>query len=155
MERIFDDLQTREVGIRNISSLKTVVSAEKTIREMKPFARLLHKTYASYLPVAFPIHYYGMPNGQIIVLFSRFYEIKFDGSGIEFVFALHKEFSYDYENEIIVAKRKTSSQRKIYAEMLDKPDEKIEIIFIKRGINSYGEAFQYLNQEARKMLARA
>ena len=115
---------------------------------MQNLAKLIHKTYASYLPTAFPAHYYGMPNGYIYVIFSRFYEIKFGGSGLEFVFAVHKEFKYDYEKEIVLLQEKLNIKTPVFAEQVDKPDPKINIVKICRGLNSYGEAINFLNNEA-------
>ena len=117
---------------------------------MKSIAKLIHKTYASYLPTAFPAHYYGMPNGKIYVLFSRFYEIKFGGSGLEFVFAIHKEFKYDYEKEIIIPKKKFMIKTPVFAEWLDKPDLKINVVKVCRDLNSYGEAINLLNKKKKK-----
>jgi hypothetical protein len=115
---------------------------------MQTLAKLIHHTYASYLPTAFPAHYYGMPNGRIYVIFSRFYEIRFGGSGLEFVFAVHKEFKYDYEREIIIPKKKLQTKTPVFAESVDKPNSKINIIKICRGLNSYGEAIKLLNTDA-------
>ena len=118
---------------------------------MKPLAKLIHKTYMSYLPTAFPAHFYGMPNGKVYLIYSRFYDVKFGESGLEFVFAIHKEFSYDYEKEKIVPSDKIKIKSPIFAESVDKPYPKIKILEINRGINSYGEALIFLNSEAQKM----
>lgn len=119
---------------------------------MQNVAKLIHRTYASYLPTAFPAHYYGMPNGKIYVIYSRFYEIRFSGSGLEFVFAEHKEFKYDYENEIVMPRKKFNIRTPVFAEQVDKPDLKINIVKICRGLNSYGEAFNLLNSEAQEII---
>ena len=118
---------------------------------MQTLAKLIHRTYASYLPTAFPAHYYGMPNGRIYVIYSRFYEIRFGGSGLEFVFAVHKEFKYDYEKEIIIPKKNFMIKMPVFAEQVDKPDLKFNIVKICRGLNSYGEAIKLLNAEAQEI----
>ena len=105
----------------------------------------------SYLPTAFPAHFYGMPNGKVYLIYSRFYDVKFGESGLEFVFAIHKEFSYDYEKEKIVPSGKIKIKSPVFAESIDKPHPKIKILEINRGINSYGEALIFLNSEAQKM----
>lgn len=115
---------------------------------MKSLAKLIHKTYISYLPTAFPAHFYGMPNGKVYLIFSRFYDIKFGKSGLEFIFAIHKEFSYDYEKEEILPTGKIRKNTPIFAESIDKPEPKIHILKISRGINSYSEALTVLNKEA-------
>lgn len=118
---------------------------------MQTLAKLIHKATASYLPIAFPALYYGMPNGKIYVVYSRFYEIKFGGSGLEFVFAIHKEFKYDYEKEVILPRKKISFQTPVFSELVDRPNTKLNIVKICRGLNSYGEAINLLNNEAREM----
>lgn len=69
---------------------------------MKSFARLVYQTYTTYLPTVFQAQYYGMPNGKIYLVFSRFYKRAFDKSGLEFVFAEHNDYSYDYEKDTIL-----------------------------------------------------
>jgi hypothetical protein len=118
---------------------------------MQTTAKLIHRATASYLPIAFPALYYGMPNGRIYIVYSRFYEIKFGGSGLEFVFAVHKEYKYDYEKEIIIPRKKFSLSTPIFAEEVDKPDIKINIVKICRGLNSYGEAINLLNNVDHEM----
>ena len=114
---------------------------------MKPVAKLLHQTYTTYLPTAFPAHFYGMPDGRVYLIFSRFYEAGFGNSGLEFVFAIHKEFSYNYDNGTIMHLGKKKKQP-VFAETVNKPNPKIEILKIQRDLNSYGEAERLLNLEA-------
>lgn len=118
---------------------------------MQAAAKLIHRANASYLPIAFPALYYGMPNGRIYVLYSRFYEIKFGGSGLEFVFAIHKDFKYDYERETILPRDKEHLQTPVFTELLDRPSTKINIVKICRDLNSYGEAVDLLNEDAKDM----
>lgn len=115
---------------------------------MQTIAKLIHRAIASYLPIAFPAHYYGMPNGRIYVIYSRFYEIEFGSSGLEFVFAVHKDFKYDYDKEIVIPGKKFRFSYPVFAEHVDKPDSKINIVKICRGLNSYGEAINLLNEKA-------
>ena len=118
---------------------------------MRPIAKLIHRTYASYLPTAFPAHYYGMPNGKIFLVFSRFYEAAFGKSGLEFVFAEHKEFTYDYKNDAIVSTSDQMQQTQVFAEQVDYPCAKFNVFTINRDLNSYGEAQVFINQQAGKM----
>ena len=118
---------------------------------MKPIAKLIHRTYASYLPTAFPAHYYGMPNGKIFLVFSRFHEAAIGKSGLEFVFAEHKEFVYDYKNDTIVSTSKQLKQTPVFAEQVDYPQAKFNVFTINRDLNSYGEAQILINQQAGKM----
>ncbi len=118
---------------------------------MKSVAKLIHRTYASYLPTAFPAHYYGMPNGKIYLVFSRFYEIAFGETGLEFVFAEHADFSYDYDNDKIMRLDISKQKVPVFVEDVDYPGTKINILSVHRNLNSYGEAQRFLNTEAWKM----
>jgi hypothetical protein len=118
---------------------------------MKNVAKLIHQTYVSYLPTAFPAHYYGMPNGKIYLVFSRFYEVDYGKTGLEFVFAEHKDFSFDYETDTILALGQQQNQSPVFAEHIDNPNTQYIIFTINRDLNSYGEARIFLNHEALKM----
>jgi len=53
----------------------------------------------TYLPSKTPVQFYGLPDGKVYLIYTRFYEVKYDRTYLEYVFAEHKEFSYDYEND--------------------------------------------------------
>lgn len=118
---------------------------------MKTTAKLILRADVTYLPTAFPAHYYGMPDGKVYLVYSRFYSGKIGETGLEFIFAEHKEFSYDYQNEKIVPCNKEEIKTPIFTETVDKPNPKINIIDIERGLNSYGEAHTFLNNRAQQM----
>ena len=118
---------------------------------MAPRAKLIHKTHTTYLPTPFPVHFYGMPNGKIYLVFSRFYEVDYGKTGIEFIFAVHKEFYYDYEKDELNSVHNEFFSNPIYSETIDKPEPKIKTLKIYRDLNSYGEAQALLNQKAIKM----
>jgi hypothetical protein len=119
---------------------------------MEAFAKLIHRTNASYLNTLFPVHYYGMPNGKIFVVFSRYFEVKFGGSGLEFIFALHKDYAFDYEAErIIHYHKKERNNEMIFPELLDHPNMKIVMVKVTRDVNSYGQALNVLHKMAEEM----
>jgi hypothetical protein len=118
---------------------------------MIPKAKLIHQTHTTYLPTPFPVHYYGMPNGKIYLVFSRFYEVDYGNTGLEFIFAEHQEFSYDYERDTLNSLCAEVYRTPIYSEMIDKPAPKIKTVKVYRNLNSYGEALALLNQKAVKM----
>ncbi|MDX8338815.1 hypothetical protein SLH46_06460 [Draconibacterium sp. IB214405] len=120
---------------------------------MKPLAKLIHQTPASYLPTVFPAHYYGMPNGKIYLVFSRFYEMAFGQSGLEFVFAEHRDYYYNYETDEIISTRKRNRNLKIFTEQVDHPNLRVTIFKTKRNLQSYGQAQAFLNDEAMRMCA--
>lgn len=118
---------------------------------MKSLVKLIYKTYATYLPTVFPAHYYGMPNGKIYLVFSRFYKLGFGVVGIEFIFAIHEDFLYDYKNEIILPSDNLHNNTPVFEENVDKPNSNFRILKTKRNLNSYGEALEIINREAEKM----
>lgn len=120
---------------------------------MKPLAKIIHQTPASYLPTAFPAHYYGMPNGRIYIVFSRFYDLAIGQSGIEFVFAEHGDFSYNYETGEIIPSQNVPRRLQVFSEEVDHPNLKISIFTTKRNLQSYGQAQAFLNNEAMRMCA--
>ncbi|WP_297097437.1 hypothetical protein [uncultured Draconibacterium sp.] len=120
---------------------------------MEALAKIIHKTPASYLPTAFPAHYYGMPNGRIYIVFSRFYDLAIGQSGIEFVFAEHGDFSYNYETGEIIPAQNAPRRLQVFSEEVDHPNLKINIFTTNRNLQSYGQAHAFLNAEALRMCA--
>jgi len=115
---------------------------------MKAVSKLIYKTYMTYLPTGFPVHYYGMPDGNVYLIYARFYKVTFGHSGLEFVIARHDEFSFDYETEELFSAAEDSDNMKMYNEMVDKPEPKIKIIKVYRSLESYSEAVDKLNKLA-------
>lgn len=122
---------------------------------MKTLAKLVYKTCTTYLPTAFPAHYYGMPNGKIYLVFSRFYKLAFGQTGLEFVFAEHKDYFFDYERETIIPSSENETNSPIYSEHIDNPDSKFNIFSISRKLRSYADAQNFLNAVANKMHGEA
>jgi hypothetical protein len=118
---------------------------------MKSLAKLIHNTPVSYLPTKFPVHYYGMPNGKVYLIFARFYKSGSGKTGVEYVFAEHREFLYDYENSKLVSVDNDNKSAELYNESIDKPNPKIKIQKIYKRINSFAEARNKLNEDASKI----
>ncbi len=119
---------------------------------MENYARLIHKSHITYLPTNFPVQFYGLPDGKVYVIYARFYEIKFQRSGIEYVTAEHLEFLYNYSENKLILRGNTDSKAKIYPESVDKPNPKIKILKVNRELNSFAEAFLQLNKKAKAQL---
>lgn len=118
---------------------------------MVPVAKLIFKASVSYLPTKFPVQYYGLPDGRVHLIYARFYNLGIGKSGIEYVFALHKEFLFDYENEKLLPATGETNGNKLFNECVDKPDQKIKIYKIYKKLNSFAEARNKLNEEAQKI----
>ena len=116
---------------------------------MENFAKLIHKSHITYLPTNFPVQFYGLPDGKVYILFARFYEIKFERSGLEFVTAEHLEFSHNYKEDKLIPHGNLNSKKPFYSESVDKPNPKIKVLNVNRKINSFAEAFVQLNKKAK------
>ena len=115
---------------------------------MEIFAKLIHKSHVTYLPTNFPVQFYGLPDGKVYILFARFYEIKYQRSGIEFLTAEHLEFSYNYNEEKLISHGNSDANKSVYSELVDKPNPKIKILKVNREFNSFADAFAQLNKKA-------
>ena len=118
---------------------------------MKNFAKLIHKSNITYLPTNLPVQFYGLPDGKVYVIYARFYKIKFDRSGLEFMLAEHMEFYYNYVDEKLFQLGSSETQTPMYSEMVDKMNPKIKILKVNREFNSFAEAFVQLNKKAKDL----
>jgi len=118
---------------------------------MITLAKKIYQTYATYLPTTFPVHYYGMPNGKIYLVYSRICKRAFGNSGLEFVFAEHKDFLYDYKKENIIANNSNYKSSRVYTEQIDDPNTKFSIVAINCKLQSYREAQLFINRIAGRM----
>lgn len=116
---------------------------------MENYAKLIHKSHITYLPTKFPVQFYGLPDGKVYVIYARFYEIKMQRSGLEYVLAEHLEFSYHYKEGKLTLHGNPETQKSIYSELVDKPNPKIKIIKVNREFYSFAEAFVQLNNKAK------
>ncbi|MDX8340489.1 hypothetical protein SLH46_14905 [Draconibacterium sp. IB214405] len=110
---------------------------------MKLLSKLIHKSYMTFLPTHYPVHFYGLPDGKVYLCFARFYEMGFGKTDMEFVFARHNDFGYNYENEVLVPC--TEFRAPVYNEMVDNPDPDITILEVRRDIETYPKAVEYIS----------
>lgn len=116
---------------------------------MENFAKIIHKTHLSYLPTIYPVQFYGMPNGKVFFIYARNTLIK---SELEFIFAEHREFSYDYTNNKLMFYKSGKLEYAFNNEMIDKPDPKYAVIKISRNLRSYTDAYNDLNLMASEII---
>jgi hypothetical protein len=121
---------------------------------MEIFAKLIHKSFVTYLPTEFPVQFYGLPDGKVYIIYSRFFEIKYQRSGLEFILAEHLEFSYNYAEEKLISTGNQDNKKPVYSELVDKPNPKIKILKVNREFNSFAEAFVQLNKKAKAQLLK-
>ncbi|HSM46380.1 MAG TPA: hypothetical protein VK872_01080 [Draconibacterium sp.] len=119
---------------------------------MESNARVIYKTHNSYLPTKLPVSFYGLPNGKVYVIYSRFYEKNLEKTGLEFVLAQHEEFYYDYEGRQLILLENNNKFFPVVSKLIDKPETKIKIKKVSRNLKTYSEAQSVLNAMAAKMV---
>jgi hypothetical protein len=113
--------------------------------------RLLCKSHLTYFSTDMPVYFYGMPNGRIFCFFARFSEVHLNQSTLEFVFAVHEDFTYDYETGKIIAYGFKETRISDYEEMVNSPDQRIRIMNVYQFLESYSDAQLFLNTKAQIM----
>lgn len=116
------------------------------LSDMKMFAKLIHKSYMSFLRTMRPVHFYGLPDNKVYLFYERAYCTENEKIGIDFVFAVHQDFSFNYSLGEIVPKE--DFRAPVYNEMVDNPDPNVEIIEVRNDVKTYKQALAYLNQVA-------
>jgi hypothetical protein len=104
----------------------------------------------TYLPTSLPVYFYGMPEDRIYLIYSRFYDINFYKSGMEFVIAQHEDFSFDYMSGQIITSHFGKIDVDGFMEMIDRPEQRIKILKVHRNLESYADALNLLKVIASK-----
>jgi len=113
--------------------------------------RLLCKSHLTYFSTEMPVYFYGMPNGKIYCFYARFFEISLNHNEHEFVFAVHEDFTYDYESGKIIAYGFKETLLSDYEKIVNSPDQRIRIVNVYRFLESYADAQVFLNIKAQIM----
>ncbi len=119
---------------------------------MKSSARIIYKSYMTYFHTFMPVYFYGMPNGKIQVMYARFCDTQTNKSGLEFIFAEHEDFVYNYETDKIYFRKFIEIDRKDFMRMVDQPDQHLKVFSINDTFNSYAEAQHFLNNKQHNKL---
>ncbi len=119
---------------------------------MEQKARLIYKSYMTYFHTFLPVYFYGMPNGKVYCFYARFIDNKTNRAGLEFIFARHDDFSYDYDSDRITTCGYLEINRQAFTELVDKPEQRITELKICGNLSSYAEAHSFINQKAQVML---
>lgn len=122
---------------------------------MEPLGKLIYKTQSSNLPTSLPVYFYGLPDGKVYLIYSRFYEVNFSKTDLEFVIAVHKEFTFDFENEELYSAVLNDVIPPALYKIVDKADSKIKILKVYRNLNSYSDATAKLYKRALKKSRKA
>jgi hypothetical protein len=89
--------------------------------------------------------YYGMPNGNVYIIYCHPYKTTTGRSKLKFVIARLKEFSFEYENETLYELCNGERIPTLQFMVVDKCNQKIEVIKITKTARSYIQAEALLN----------
>jgi hypothetical protein len=113
--------------------------------------RLLCKSHLTYFSTDMPVYFYGMPNGRIYCFYARFSEVRLNHSIPEFVFAVHEDFTYNYESGKIIAFGFKETPLSDYTEIVNGPEQRVRIMNVYQFLESYADAQLFLNTKAQIM----
>ena len=94
---------------------------------MESAAKLIHYSHLTYLPTNLPALFFGMPDDKVYMIYGRYYKVKSNKTELEFIFAVHTEFSFDYMNGKLIPGEVTNSKYPVYNGMVDKPEPKFPL----------------------------
>lgn len=86
-------------------------------------------------------------------MYARFFDGGNSISELEFVFAEHEDYSFNYETEELMGNGDVTLSLQAFKEMVDQPEQRIRIVKIYRGFTSYAEAQKFLNHQTREMVS--
>jgi hypothetical protein len=114
------------------------------------YAILLHSAITNYLPTSLPAQFFGMPNGSILIVFARFHDVGPQKNGVEFVFAKHLEFRFDYREKKVI--ETASNIYTSHFERLDKPYPLFEEIEVHTNLTNFSAAQKRVHEIARRLI---
>jgi hypothetical protein len=119
---------------------------------MKLKSRLIYKSESTCFQTSLPVHFYGMSNGKMVILFTHCkYDFPYDAT-LKWILAEHMDFSYNYESNTIL----TNDYHEVgiieFMELADNLEQRIKTIATFGNFSSGTEAQQYFNINANNML---
>lgn len=104
------------------------------------------------MQTSLPVYFYGLPDGNIYLIYARFYEINFNKSGLEFVFAVLENYYYDFETEKVVALKSMDKNLSSFRKEVESKEPQLRIVKSYRNIKSFVEAQRFLGKKADEMV---
>ena len=115
-------------------------------------SRLIYKSnntcFQSFLPVSF----FGMPDGRMLVCCTQFRIDDQDDTTQEWVVALHLDFTYDYETDVIYTLETQEVGIEEFMELVDSLEQRVKPLRTFGKFYNNTEAQQYFNLNSRQMV---
>lgn len=95
---------------------------------MQNSPKLIYKSLKTNHPTEFPAFFYGMPDNHVYVIYSRPYNTPKGRLHHEYIIALLEDFSYDYDEEILIQIVKGEKKPLFLESFVDKYNQKMKVI---------------------------
>jgi hypothetical protein len=119
---------------------------------MKLKSRLLYKSENTCFHTSLPVHFFGLSNGKMVVLFTaNKHDFPFT-STLKWVISEHMDFSYDYEANTIFTNGFQEVGIDEFMDLADNLEQRIKTIATYGSFSTGTEALQYFNINALNML---
>jgi hypothetical protein len=119
---------------------------------MKTKTRLIYKSLNTCFQTYLPVYFYGMNDGRMIVLHTRFKSNDPYDTTQEWVLAMHCDFSYDFESDTILTNALEKIGIEEFMDLADDLEQRVKTIKTFGDFSSNAEAQQHFNVNFFKML---
>lgn len=119
---------------------------------MKSKARFIHKSFNTCFPALLPAYFYGIPNGEMLVMYVRDKENRYLKTDLEWVLAAHLDFHFDYESGAILDFQNPKYGFEEFIEIADKLEQKVRTLKTFGSFCSHSEALQFFYSNSDRML---
>ena len=120
---------------------------------MKTKTHLIYKSLNTCFQTYLPVYFYGINDGRMIVLFTRFKSNNPLDTTQEWVLAMHCDFSYDYELDIILTNSLEEVGIEEFMDLADDLEQRIKTLKTIGEFMSNAEAQKYFNINSSQMLS--
>lgn len=115
-------------------------------------SRLIYKSNNTCFLTFLPVYFYGMPDGRVLVCYTEFKSDRQDDTTQEWVVALHCDFTFDYETDVICTFENQEVCIEEFMELADTLEQRVKPLKTFGTFYNNTEAQQFFNQHGKQML---
>lgn len=115
-------------------------------------SRLIYKSNNTCFQTFLPVSFFGMPDGRMLVCYTQFRNDDEDDTTQEWVVALHADFTYDYETDVIYTLETQEVDIEEFMELADTLEQRVKPLKTFGKFYNNTEAQQFFNQNGKLML---
>lgn len=115
-------------------------------------SRLIYKSNNTCFQTFLPVSFFGMPDGRMLVCYTQFRNDDEDDTTQEWVVALHADFTYDYETDVIYTLETQEVDIEEFMELADTLEQRVKPLKTFGKFYNNTEAQQFFNQNGKLLL---